>query len=113
MEIITLESEVWKKLNKQLQLITNKLTRQNQNQYYDLWLHTQDVCEYLHISPRTLARMRKKGEISYTANRGKYFYTFGDIKKLLDAGRISSNQEYLENLLQKGKSYVTKAQDLE
>lgn len=113
MEIITLQSEAWELLNKKLQFIVECLTEREQIRYEGLWLHNKDVCEYLHISSRTLARMRKSGAISYAKNRGQYFYTLGEIKKLLHSRRICSNQEYLENLLQKGKSYVAKARKLE
>lgn len=111
MEIITLQSEVWKALNERLELIAEHLNQQKPNQYDNLWLNNHDVCEYLHISSRTLARMRKNGDISYAKNRGQYFYTLGEIKRLLQSRRIRSNQEYLEDLIQKGKQYVEKARN--
>ncbi len=110
MEIITIDSEVWKHLNERLKFIEdyiNHQTTQKEN-YDDLWLNNHEVCEYLHISSRTLARMRKKGDITYSKIHGQYFYTLGSINKMFQTRRVQSNEEYLQNLTEKGKQYVEK-----
>lgn len=113
MEIITVESKVWKQLNAKLQYILECLNRQetNENSYDDLWLNNHEVCEYLHISSRTLSRMRKNGEITYSKIHGQYFYTLGSIKKMFQTRRIHSNEEYLQDLIEKGKQYVEKGRN--
>ncbi len=111
MEIVTIDSEVWKQLNGKLKYIENYIInqRKKENSYDDLWLNNHEVCEYLHISSRTLSRMRKKREISYSKIHGQYFYTLGSINKMFQTQRIRSNEEYLQDLIEKGKQYVEKA----
>lgn len=113
MEIITIDSEVWKQLNEKLKYIEDYISHQRKKEenYDDLWLNNHDVCEYLHISSRTLARMRTKGEITYSKIHGQYFYTLGSIKKMFQTRRVRSNEEYLQDLTEKGKEYVEKARN--
>jgi len=66
MKIITIEEEAWKQLNSHINAISDYLKRLDNTSYDDLWLNNHDVCQYLHISEKTLWRMRTKGEIAYS-----------------------------------------------
>lgn len=112
MKIITIEEEAWIQLNSRINAIADYLKRLNDTSYYDLWLNNHEVCQYLHISEKTLWRMRTKGEITYSKIYGQYFYTIGAIKDMLNANAVQSSDEYVEALMAKGKSYIEKGRNL-
>ncbi len=112
MKIITIEEEAWQQLNSRINAIADYLKRQEDKSYDDLWLNNHEVCQYLHISEKTLWRMRTKGEIAYSKMYGQYFYTIGAIKDLLNANAIQSSEEYVQELMVKGKSYIEKGRKL-
>ncbi|AKK71967.1 DNA-binding protein [Chryseobacterium gallinarum] len=112
MKIITIEEEAWKQLNSRINTISNHLKKLEDTSYDDLWLNNHEVCQYLHISEKTLWRMRTKGEITYSKIYGQYFYTIGAIKEMLNANAVQSNNEFLQELMAKGKSYIEKGRRL-
>lgn len=112
MKIITIEEEAWQQLNSRINAIADYLKRLNDISYDDLWLNNHEVCQYLHISEKTLWRMRTKGEIAYSKLYGQYFYTIGAIKDMLNANAIQSSDEFVQELMAKGKSYIEKGRKL-
>ena len=112
MKIITIEEDVWIQLNSRINAIADYLKRQEDKSYDDLWLNNHEVCQYLHISEKTLWPMRTKGEISYSKIYGQYFYTMGSIKDMLNANTIQSSEEFVQELMAKGKSYIEKGRKL-
>ena len=112
MKIITIEEEAWQQLNSRINAIADYLKRLNDTSYDDLCLNNHEVCQYLHISEKTLWRMRTKGEIAYSKLYGQYFYTIGAIKDMLNANAIQSNDEFVQELMAKGKSYIKKGRKL-
>lgn len=112
MKIITIEEEAWKQLNNRINAIADYLKRQEENSYDDLWLNNHEVCQYLHISEKTLWRIRTKGEIAYSKLYGQYFYTIGAIKDMLNANAVQTSDEYVKELMARGKSYIEKGRKL-
>lgn len=112
MKIITIEEEAWKQLNNRINAIVDYLKRQEENSYDELWLNNHEVCQYLHISEKTLWRMRSKGEIAYSKLYGQYFYTIGAIKDMLNANAVQTSDEYVKELMARGKSYIEKGRKL-
>lgn len=112
MKIITIEEEAWQQLNSRINAIADYLKRQEDKSYDGLWLNNHEVCQYLHISEKTLWRMRTKGEITYSKIYGQYFYTIGAIKDMLNANAIQSSDEFVQELMAKGKSYIEKGRKL-
>ncbi|OPC21585.1 DNA-binding protein [Elizabethkingia meningoseptica] len=112
MKIITIEEEAWKQLNNRISSIADYLKSLNEPDYDNLWLNNHEVCQYLHISEKTLWRMRTKGEISYSKIYGQYFYTLGTIKDMLNANAVQSSDEYVLELMDKAKSYIAKGRKL-
>lgn len=47
------------------------------------WLDNQDVVQQLHISQRTLLKLRSNGTLPYSRINGKIYYRRQDIQKLL------------------------------
>ena len=48
------------------------------------WIDTQEVCEMLHISKRTLQNYRDAGKIPYSNIDGKMYYKHQDIVSILE-----------------------------
>ena len=112
MKIITIPEEDWKLLNERIKSINEYIQKLDDTSYDSLWLNNHEVCQYLHISEKTLWRMRSKGEIAYSRIYGQYYYTIGAIKDMLNANAIQSNDAFVEELMEKGKSYIQKARKL-
>lgn len=59
----------------------------------DSWMTTDDVTEYLGVSPATLYRMMKKGKITYYKDSdyksGKVKFRKSDVDKYLDSIRVN------------------------
>jgi len=108
MKLITIEAEAWKRLYDRVNKVADYLQNLEVPKYDELWLNNHEVCQYLHLSEKTLWRMRKRGEITYSKIYGQYFYTLGAIKELLDANAIQSKDEYIIDLMEKGKNYIEK-----
>lgn len=112
MKIITIEEEAWKQLNSRINAISDYLKKLDDKSYDDLWLNNHEVCQYLHISEKTLWRMRNNSELAYSKIYGQYFYTIGAIKDMLNANAVQTSDEYVKELMEKGKSYIEKGRRL-
>ncbi len=112
MKLITIEEEAWKQLNARITTITEYLHKLDNTSYDDLWLNNHEVCQYLHISEKTLWRMRNNGDLAYSKIYGQYFYTIGAIKDMLNANAVQTSDEYVKELMEKGKSYIEKGRRL-
>jgi hypothetical protein len=112
MNIITIEEEAWKQLNDRIKFISEYILKLEDTSFDDLWLNNHEVCQYLHISEKTLWRMRTNGELAYSKIYGQYFYTIGAIKNMLNANAVQTSDEYVEELMAKAKSYIQKGRKL-
>ncbi|ASE60699.1 DNA-binding protein [Chryseobacterium indologenes] len=112
MKIITIEEEAWQQLNNRINAIAEYLHKLQDSSYDDLWLNNHEVCQYLHVSEKTLWRMRNNGELAYSKIYGQYFYTIGAIKDMLNANAVQTSDEYVQELMAKGKSYIEKGRKL-
>ncbi|SHM87955.1 helix-turn-helix domain-containing protein [Flavobacterium chilense] len=112
MNIISIEEEVWNQLNERLKFISEYILKLEDTSYDDLWLNNHEVCQYLHISEKTLWRMRTNGELAYSKIYGQYFYTIGAIKNMLNANAVQTSDEYVKELMAKGKSYIQNGRKL-
>ena len=93
MRIITIEEEAWKHLNNRINEIGDYLKKLENSSYDDLWLNNHEVCQYLHVSEKTLWRMRNNGDLAYSKIYGQYFYTIGAIKDMLNANAVQTSDE--------------------
>ncbi|ADQ15982.1 hypothetical protein Lbys_0187 [Leadbetterella byssophila DSM 17132] len=112
MNIITIEEEAWKQLNERIKSINEYVLKLEDTSYDSLWLNNHEVCQYLHISEKTLWRMRNNGDLAYSKIYGQYFYTIGAIKDMLNANAVQTSDEYVKELMEKGKSYIEKGRRL-
>jgi hypothetical protein len=108
MDVITIESQVFKelvsKINSIAKFVTSSLREETNTD--DEWVDGYEVCTFLQISERTLQRLRSNKVISYSKLSGKTYYTIGEIKKMLNEKRIRSNDECLMDLIQNHKLHV-------
>jgi hypothetical protein len=94
MNIITVDEEVWKHLNERLKAISEYILKLEDTSYDSLWLNNHEVCQYLHISEKTLWRMRTNGQIAFSKMYGQYYYTIGAIKDMLNANAVQTTDEH-------------------
>lgn len=113
MEIITMESEVYRLLVAKIDRIAEYIIRlEEPNKSPDeIWMDTLDVCQLLHISSRTLQRLRNEKFIPYAMLRGKCVYRLIDIEKALsdrlvkgDSATLSEFKKQYLVRLENGKS---------
>ena len=102
MEVITIESKAFKQLMVKLEALSEyvySMERPVENKDEN-WVDSQEVCQFLKISERTLQRLRKNGKVTYSCIGGKYYYQIIEIKKLLRANIIKSTDECMKNLIE-------------
>ncbi len=100
MEVLTIESQAYRELAEKVNAIFEYISSQktDMSNADEVTLDSAEVCEYLQISQRTLQRLRTAMEISYSVVHGKYYYTFGEIKRMIRNGIIRSKDEHLQEL---------------
>lgn len=64
-----------------------------------MWVDGYTICQYLHVSERTLRRLRAQREITYSTVGRKYFYTIGSVKRSMEHKIIRSNEEMLQKMI--------------
>ncbi|MEN9304112.1 MAG: hypothetical protein RL264_2541 [Bacteroidota bacterium] len=73
-----------KELLEEVRQIKTALIKQTVNTETDKWLDNTDVKEMLHISTRTLQRLRVSGMLKYSKINGKIYYRLTDIYLMLE-----------------------------
>jgi len=100
METVTINAEKWNELLLKIDRIIAFVEQLAERLPADdnTWLNDKEVCDYLKISSRTLQRLRKKGDISFSTIAKKHFYKASEIKELMEKKSVKSNKEQLEAL---------------
>jgi len=108
MEVITIESQVFKELTSKINTIAKYIVtiQTEENNQDNEWVDSYEVCSFLKISERTLQRLRSNGIISYSILSGKTYYTIGEIKRMLNEKRIRSTDECLMDLIHNHKLHA-------
>lgn len=108
MEVITMESDVFKEIKGKLDEIHNYVSSQTKKDELrdDDLLDNYEVCTFLQISARTLQRFRSENLITYSQIRGKIYYQYKEIKRLLNDNLIRRDQSYLDELVSSHQKYV-------
>jgi hypothetical protein len=109
MEIITIDSVLYKELIKKIDFITEFIFNQKEsepsNNIDETWVDSYEVCTFLRISERTLQRLRSNGQVSYSIISGKSYYQIKEIKRLLEEHLIKSEADSIDNLIVQHKQY--------
>lgn len=106
MNVITVEDDAFKAFKDQFQklfeaiglLVSTEqaLMKQEVNKKNKLekrWLDGPEVCEYLHVTNRTLQNYRDKGIIPYTTLGGKIIYIKNQIDEILEKNIIEAQSQ--------------------
>lgn len=106
MEVITFESDAFRQLEKKIDHIAGFVTKAEATpnnkdpDWSDIRLESEDICDILDISSRTLQRIRKEGRLFYYIEKGKCIYKFEDVEQLVREKifptHIKSYQEYVK-----------------
>lgn len=109
MEVITMASEAFKSLENKIDRIAGfveKAEGNPQNKDPDLSsvkLSTEEICDILDISPRTLQRLRKDGRLFYYIEKGKCIYKFEDVERLVNDKVLPT---HIKSILEFRKAYM-------
>jgi hypothetical protein len=102
MEVITIESQVYRDLVAKIDAIAKfVIACQTKEEEKDIdgWVDSHDVCTFLKISARTLQRLRAARAVNYSLIRGKTFYKISEIQRLLNENIIRRSDECLQELI--------------
>jgi hypothetical protein len=55
-----------------------------------IWIDNVELQEYLHISTKTIQRLRESGMLKYSKVRGKLFYRRSDVHAMLEQNLITT-----------------------
>ncbi len=110
MEIITFESDAFKQLEKKIDHIAGFVTNievapnNKDPDWSSVRLESEEICDILDISSRTLQRIRKEGRLFYYIEKGKCIYKFEDVERLVKEKifptHIKSFQEFRKAYLE-------------
>lgn len=101
MEVITIESKAWQGLVNKIERVANYVLSldTSDREINETWVNNLDVCQYLHISLRSLQRLRASGEITYSTIRGQHYYKMSDVRRMIENKKIKSSDEYFKDLV--------------
>lgn len=83
MEVITIESAAFERIEKKLDEIQSGIDQRN-NQPKDTWLDNQEFMQLLKISKRTAQHYRDAGLISFSQVGNKIYYKLSDVQAMLE-----------------------------
>ncbi len=111
MEVISIESKAYRdlvdKIERIADYVVNHVGKQDMSDK-EIWMDSHEVANLLHISTKTLQRLRKDKLISYTILRGRCLYKLSEIERGLNERLITCDPRTLEEfrrnyLLENGK----------
>ncbi len=88
MEIISIEARTYEAMMERFQATVRKvaaLRKYSESKELKEWLDSQDVCEILGVTKRTVQTLRETGKLGFTMIAHKEYYRREDVKKFLDA----------------------------
>lgn len=101
MEVITIESKAWQSLVNKIDQVAGYVLSldTSDREISEAWVNNRDVCQYLHVSLRTLQRLRASGEITFSTIRGQHYYKLSDVRRMIEEKRIKASDEYFKELV--------------
>lgn len=109
MNVITIESEAFQTLIKKIDNLSEFVDQHaDEINEEEAWVDSNDVCNFLNISLRTLQRWRTTKEISYSLLGNKTFYKISDIRIILETKRMHTQIESMDDLRDAYKERIEK-----
>jgi hypothetical protein len=115
MEVITMDSQVYKELTAKINTIAKfvaAIQSKADEQAEDGWVDSYEVCTFLKVSSRTLQRLRAEGAVSFSLIRGKTFYRISEIQRLLKENIIRRSDEHLQDLIKNHQLHVEQRRNI-
>jgi excisionase family DNA binding protein len=88
MEIISIEARTYEAIMERFKATAQRvaaLRKRSESKELKEWLDSQDVCEILGVTKRTVQTLRETGKLGFTMITHKTYYRREDVKKFLDA----------------------------
>lgn len=102
MEVITIDSEAFKKLVAKIDGIASFVVKAEQSKGKDsdndIWMDSNEVAELLRISTRILQRLRKENIIDYSMLCAQYLYRLSEIERCLYEWIIKSDSVTIDEI---------------
>lgn len=84
MELITFESDAFKKIMDSINALSTSIdTNLRKQPLSDVWLDIQETCQLLKVSKRTLQAYRDNGILNFSQIGGKIYFKAADIDQHL------------------------------
>jgi hypothetical protein len=98
MEVITFDSKAYHDLTAKIERIADYVLKKETvpDKEEEIWLDSFEVSDLLHISTKTLQRLRKDNLISYTILRGKCLYKLSEIERGLNERLITCDPQTID-----------------
>lgn len=91
MEVISIEARTYEAMMKRFQATAQRvadLRKRSESKDLKEWLDSQDVCEILGVTKRTVQTLRETGKLGFTMIAHKTYYRREDVKKFLETSII-------------------------
>jgi hypothetical protein len=99
MELITFDSKAYQELIHKIERIAEfvmKTEKPLPDGKQKIWLDSMEVARLLNISTKTLQRLRKEQQISYSILKGRCLYRLSDIEQALNDRLITCSPQTLD-----------------
>lgn len=98
MEVVSIEKNTYKEMMARFNVFVAQMTEMcHRNEVKKLgdWLDSDEVCEMLTISPRTLQSLRYKGLLGYSQIQHRTYYKLDDVLELIKSNTVKRDIEYV------------------
>jgi len=91
-EIIAIEKKTFEQMMQTFENFVSQVKNLcGNNRDKEQWLNNKEICEILHISPRTLQTYRDNGILPYSQIGHKCYYKITDVQNLINQSQIKAN----------------------
>lgn len=101
MDVITVDSNVYKELNAKVNAIAKfvaSLEKKFEEETADGWVDTYEVSTFLHVSEKTLQRLRNEGLVTFSRIRGRIFFRISEVERMVKNNLIKCTEEHFSDL---------------
>lgn len=113
-DVITIENQAFRLLVNKIDTVYGYVVEENKQekvkkQVREQLLDTNEVCQLLRISKRTLQRLRDEKVITFAYLGGKCIYKLKDVENLVDLRLISCDTKHFMKILSELEQKASKA----
>lgn len=111
MKVITIEDEAYKRLMRKIERIYFLVEKQAEKEAVtppdprEIRVSNDEAAELLEVSTRTLQRLRSNGEITYSIQGGRTWYTLDEIQRVMSGRLVASKYRQEDDLLRAHQDY--------